>query len=69
MAGPDLIEHALAEHQVGERLAHAGARDCPRHRPCGRPQIRDVLLERDRRDTDVLVALEEQHARAGGRHR
>ena len=56
-----MIEHALAEHEVRERFAHAAARDCPRHRRTVGLQIRDVLLERDRGHTHVLAALHEQH--------
>src|SRR4030095_1403840 len=59
--GANLIEDALAQHQMRERLSHACASDRSRHGISIGLEIRHVLREWHRSDTDILIALEEQH--------
>ena len=61
IAGPERIDHAVAEHQVPERLADPLARGAARHRRLVGLQVGGVLGQRHRRDADVVVLLQEQH--------
>ena len=58
---PELIQHLLADDEVRERLADFRPRDLVRCRSLERLHVASVLRERNRRDADVVVVLEEQH--------
>src|SRR4051812_38982435 len=55
-----LIEHLLADDQVRESVANAIAGRGARRRLQELQHVATVLVERYRRDTDIVVGLEEQ---------
>ena len=59
--GSDLIEDAIAEHEMRERLAHALTVDRLRQRGGVRVHVRLILCERHRRDADVVALLEKEN--------
>ncbi len=64
MSGVDgrsqLVEDTLADHQMREGVAHAVARGHARRRLLELQHVLAILLERYRREADVVVRFEEQ---------